>query len=84
MRQANRRTGWIGLAGCALAGAVLLPVAGCIHVKTDPIRIEPIYIEITINHRVQKELDNLFADLDRASATTAYAPLENNDPAPKE
>ena len=51
-------------------------LAGCVQVKTEPIKIEPIYIEITINHRVQKELDDLFADIDRASETADYKPIE--------
>jgi hypothetical protein len=55
--------------------AAALALSGCVRVKTDPIKIEPIYIEITINHRVQKELDNVFADLDKASQTTNYQPL---------
>ncbi|MCD8483231.1 MAG: hypothetical protein LR015_11540 [Verrucomicrobia bacterium] len=62
-----------------LAGASLLTIGsftGCIHVKTDPIRIEPIYINITINHKIQRELDDIFAALDRQSAATEYIPLE--------
>lgn len=55
---------------CALAA-----LSGCIHVKTDPIKIEPIYIEITVNHRVQQELDDIFAEIDQASTTTDYQPL---------
>jgi hypothetical protein len=51
-------------------------LVGCLHVKTDPIRIEPIYIEITVNHRVQQELDDIFAEIDQASTTAAYQPLE--------
>lgn len=54
----------------------LLGLAGCIHVKTDPIRIEPIYIEITVNHKVQRELDDIFAELDQASTTATYEPLK--------
>lgn len=54
----------------------------CVRVKTEPIRIEPIYIEITINHRVQKELDDFFADIDKASETAAYAPVEDGKPQP--
>ena len=46
------------------------------HVKTDPIKIEPIYIEITINHKIQRELDTIFADIDKASTTADYTPLE--------
>lgn len=49
---------------------------GCVQVRTEPIRIEPIYIEITVNHRVQKELDDLFGDIDRASRTADFVPIE--------
>ena len=52
--------------------------AGCIRVKTDPIKIDPIYIEITVNHRIQEELDDIFADIDQASETIEYAPLEDD------
>lgn len=55
---------------------ILALSGGCVRVQTDPIRIEPIYIEITVNHRVQQELDNLFAELDQASETAEYVPLE--------
>ena len=60
--------------------ALAIPVfmVGCVRVKTEPIRVEPIYIEITINHRVQEALDDLFADLDQASQTAEYEPLEVN------
>jgi hypothetical protein len=63
-------------------GTVLLAaVAGCVNVKTEPIRVEPIFIEITINHRVQEELDSIFGDIDRMSETTDYSPLDDD---PKE
>ena len=51
--------------------------SGCVRVKTEPIRIEPIYIEITINHKIQRELDSVFAEIDQASETTEYEPLES-------
>ena len=54
----------------------LVPAAffsGCIQVKTEPIKIEPIYIEITVNHKVQKELDDVFADIDAASETADFS-----------
>lgn len=54
----------------------IVGLSGCVQVKTDPIRIEPIYIEITINHRIQRELEDIFADIDRESATMEYRPLE--------
>jgi len=53
-----------------------LAFSGCVNVKTEPIRIEPIYIEITINHRVQRELDDIFAEIDQASETADYVPVE--------
>jgi hypothetical protein len=59
-----------------------LGFGGCVQVKTDPIRIEPIYIEITINHRIQRELEDIFADIDRESATMEYRPLELEEPQP--
>lgn len=59
-----------------IGAGMLAGLAGCLHVKTDPIRIEPIYIEVTVNHRIQKELDDVFAELDQASATTEYTPLD--------
>jgi hypothetical protein len=58
----------------ALLGSI--PFAGCLHVKTDPIKVEPIYIEITVNHRIQQELDDFFSEIDQASSTTEYEPLE--------
>ena len=62
-----------------LAGLSFLLVgfSACVQVKTEPIRIEPIYIEITVNHKVQQELDDLFADIDQASDTADYAPVAN-------
>lgn len=52
-------------------------LCGCVRVQTEPIRIEPIYIEITINHQVQKELDKYFAEIDKADETMNYIPLES-------
>ncbi|MEX0324174.1 MAG: hypothetical protein AB3N63_18595 [Puniceicoccaceae bacterium] len=62
-------------------GILGIPAAftSCVQVKTEPIRIEPIYIEITVNHRVQKELDDLFGDIDRASETADFEPLEDTE-----
>lgn len=51
-------------------------LSGCLRVRVDPIQIEPIYIEVTINHRIQRDLDDFFADLDRESAAMDYKPLE--------
>lgn len=55
---------------------LLMFASGCVRLQVEPIRIEPIYIEMTINHRIQRDLDAFFADLDRASASLDYEPLE--------
>lgn len=67
----------IGFIASLVLVLVLGMGAGCVRVQTEPIRIEPIYIEITVNHRVQEELDSVFAEIDQASKTTEYAPLED-------
>jgi hypothetical protein len=63
-----------GLMGLVLAFALV----GCVQVKTEPIKIEPIYIEITVNHKVQKELDDVFADIDAASETADFTSGESS------
>jgi hypothetical protein len=73
----NSNPGNLRLLWMAIPSLLLLTLCGCVQVKTEPIRIEPIYIEITVNHRVQKELDDLFADIDRASGTADYVPVAN-------
>lgn len=50
----------------ALGGTILLG-GGCIRIKSDPIRIEPIRIDVYIN--VERDLDELFFELDRQSET---------------
>ena len=51
-------------------------LAGCMRVWVDPIQIEPIYIEVTVNHRIQRDLDDFFADLDRQSEVLEYRAVE--------
>lgn len=67
----------VSLVTFVFISAVLISI-GCVRVQTEPIRIEPIYIEITVNHRVQEELDSVFAEIDQASETTNYSPLETS------
>ena len=67
-----------GLVAAVLCAAPLALLTSCVQVRTEPIRIEPIYIEVTINHRVQKELDDVFADIDKASDTADFAPIEGH------
>ena len=62
-----------------LSGVAALAVTtGCVQVKTEPIKIEPIYIEITVNHKVQKELDDVFADIDAASETADFGTTDTS------
>ena len=48
----------LGLAQMAL-------LSGCLRVKSDPIRIEPIHVHVHVS--VEQALDDLFLELDRAS-----------------
>ena len=60
-----------------LLGMVMVPPAlltGCIKVKTDPIRVEPIEITMNVNLRIARELDDFFADLDAESALMEVDP----------
>lgn len=64
----------------AVATVVLIgPWTGCVRLSTDPIRIEPISIEVTINHRIQRELEDIFGSIDQASDTVEYEPLEDEE-----
>lgn len=58
--------------------------SGCVRVQTDPIRIEPITIEVTVNHRIQDELDNYFGEIDRMSETTEAGAVSDGDPSENE
>lgn len=41
-------------------------LAGCIHVKMDPIEVHAV---VDVNVKVDKALDDFFGDLDKKSAT---------------
>ena len=62
-----------------LLGSVVMPLValtGCLHVKTDPIRVEPIEITMNVNLRIAQELDDFFGDLDAESQVMEEAPAE--------
>jgi len=63
-----------------LSLAVVL--TGCLRVKTEPIRVEPIEITMTVNLRVAQELNSFFDELDASS--TAMEPLAIENPQPSE
>ena len=48
---------------------VLLLLAGCINVKTQPIEVKPIHITVDVNVKVEKALEDFFGDLDKQSST---------------
>lgn len=60
----------------ALIILLLISLTGCINVKTQPIRVEPIKITMDINVRIAKELDNFFGDLDAQSSVLDYSASE--------
>ena len=54
-------------------------VAGCAHVKVDPIEVKTIHIVHDINIKVDKELDEFFAFQEKG-ATTAPATTQATTP----
>lgn len=54
------------LLGCV---ALLAVASGCVRVSTDPIEVRPIQINVDVNVRVDRALDDFFGNLDRKSAT---------------
>jgi len=48
------------------AALVLLPGAGCLHVKTDPVEV---HMTVDVNVKIDRALDDFFGDIDRRSAT---------------
>lgn len=48
---------------------LVLPLAGCLNVKTEPIEVKPIHITVDVNVKVDRALDDFFGDLDKKSST---------------
>jgi hypothetical protein len=66
-----------------LCCGALLTLPSCVHVKTDPIKVEPIHITMDINVKVERQLDDFFAfekQYDQ-SAATAPATIPTTAPA---
>lgn len=77
MRRRLLSAGGRGVVGPSLlcCGA-LLTLPSCVHVKTDPIKVEPIHIVADINIKVERQLDDFFAfekQYDKSAATTVPA-----------
>jgi hypothetical protein len=59
-----------------LMAGVVIALTGCVNVKTDPIRVEPIEITMNVNLRIAKELNDFFGDLDAKSALMESPPAD--------
>jgi hypothetical protein len=46
-----------------------LSLGGCVHVRTDPIQVEPIHITVDVYVRVDRALEDFFRDIDASSKT---------------
>ena len=79
----HRHWGGLVLAGLTLAGA-----GGCLKIKSDPVEVKPIHItmDVNVNVKVDRQLDNFFGDVDaaRSAGTDAEAETAPATPAPKE
>jgi hypothetical protein len=51
----------------SLLGLTLV-LTGCVKLRTEPIRVEPIVITMNVNLRIVQELNDFFDDLDAQSA----------------
>jgi hypothetical protein len=62
--------------------AAALPLAGCVDVK--PIEVKPIHVtvDVNVNVKVDKSLDNYFDDIDEKSTTTVPEAKPAVQPAP--
>lgn len=58
-----------GFAGILLTLAAVLPLASCVHVKVEPVRIDA-----TVTIRVERELDDFFGAIDSSSKTIGTVP----------
>ncbi|HTQ30963.1 MAG TPA: hypothetical protein VMI53_07120 [Opitutaceae bacterium] len=49
----------------------IVALAGCLNVKTEPIEVKPIHVtvDVNVNVKVDKALDDYFGDLDKKSTT---------------
>lgn len=63
------KSSFLVLLVCAFSG---LGLSGCFTIKTEH-EVKPIQITVDVNLKVQRELDDLFGDIDAAS-TTLEAP----------
>lgn len=65
------------LAITGLIAIVLPATSGCVRVKSDPVKVEPIHITVDVNIKVEKELKQFFDGIDAKSET-----MKMNSPTP--
>lgn len=63
------------LAGCA---GMLSILPSCATVEVKPIKVEPIYITVDVNIRVDRQLDNFFAFEEQSETKPATQPATDN------
>ena len=80
---AERHHQWGGL---ILAGLTLAGAGGCLKIKSDPVEVKPIHItmDVNVNVKVDRQLDNFFGDVDAARSAGTDAEAAPTTPAPKE
>ena len=49
----------------SIFNAMVVALAGCLSVKTEPIEVKPIHITVDVNVKVDKALDDFFGDIDK-------------------
>ncbi len=49
--------------------ALMLGLAGCLSVKTEPIEVKPIHITVDVNVKIDRALNDFFGDLDRKATS---------------
>ena len=57
--------------------SLMVALTGCVRLKTEPIRVEPIEITMNVNLRVVQEVTNFFDELDARSTVMDPISIEN-------
>jgi PBP1b-binding outer membrane lipoprotein LpoB len=61
----------------SLLGLTLV-LTGCVKLRTEPIRVEPIVITMNVNLRIVQELNEFFDELD-AQSTVLNPPIHQTE-----
>jgi PBP1b-binding outer membrane lipoprotein LpoB len=61
----------------SLLGLTLV-LTGCVKLRTEPIRVEPIVITMNVNLRIVQELNEFFDELD-AQSTVLNPPIHETE-----